>query len=146
MTKTNKCPSEQHRIAITIIEYTFYRHIHSHMQKKSNKTTTTTKHLSFPSLYFSFSLPQPIRLMTGICSFLNRFLSKKKHYKLPVVVSARTAVVSQRSDAASLAPWSAFDALPSLARSLALKSDYSYFVPPPLLLPTRPGVRFPMMT
>jgi hypothetical protein len=116
------------------------------MQKKSNKTTTTTKHLSFPSLYFSFSLPQPIRLMTGICSFLNRFLSKKKHYKLPVVVSARTAVVSQRSDAASLAPWSAFDALPSLARSLALKSDYSYFVPPPLLLPTRPGVRFPMMT
>jgi hypothetical protein len=132
----NKCPSEQHRIAITIIEYTFYRHIHSHMQKKSNKTTTT-RHLSFPSLYFSFSLPyQPIRLMTEFARFSTVFLRKKKHYKLPVVVSARTAVVSQRSDAASLAPWSAFDALPSLARSLALtSSSSSSFVPPPFFSP-----------
>jgi hypothetical protein len=72
----NKCPSEQHRIAITTIEYTFYRHIHSHIATKRNQTTTT-KHLSFPSIYFSFSLPQPIRLMTEFARFSTVFSEKK---------------------------------------------------------------------
>jgi hypothetical protein len=44
--------------------------------KKSNKTTTT-RHLSFPSVYLSFSLPQPIRLMTEFARFSTDFSEKK---------------------------------------------------------------------